>query len=908
MKLSILSWNIRGVRRKEKIRAVRKVIKKNKPKIIFLQETKLESISAKLVKAIWNDGVVKSAFSPALGSAGGLLCLWDSNFFHVTDCIVHQRFIALIGNMGSNLFSCGLLNVYGPSVDAEKSEFLSDILQFLENRNLPWCIGGDWNVFLDPAEKLGFSLNTTLIDLFRNFVHDAELIDLPLQGGKFTWSNNRDPPTFVRLDRFLVSSDFSLNFSNIVQRLLGKALSDHNAIFLFDEAVNWGPKPFKIFNFWFEEVGFEDTVRQALVNLKSKNSSLGIGGLIRGSKNAVKKWAAKLPSATGFAINKLEAEISLLESSLQEGRGSSDSILRLRTLRSSLWCEYRKEESYWLQKSRLRWFTEGDRNTRFFHLSTSHRRKTNAIEVIKVNGSSVTDPGLIKKAVKDHFDAAYNTKHALELVDFSLNFNRISEAQANALTRRFSCDVVWAALFTSDSNRAPGPDGCNLGFFKKFWPLLKNDIMHFFDEFHCERDWEAGINHSFITLIPKVDNPESLDEFRPISLVGGMYKILSKVLTSRLKSVIGELIGKSQFAFIAGRQILDCSFIANEVIDYMNKEKKEGIAFKIDFQKAYDSVNWDFLMRTMSKCGFNSKWCNWISRCISSASISVLVNGAPTDAFSISRGLRQGCSLSPLLFNLIGEALSLMLSKAVDKGLFSGLGVGCGDHCTFVSHLQFADDLLIFCEAAAEQVKNVKRVLRVFELASGLKINLSKSKIFGLNVDSSSLIAWANSVGCSIGQFPSSYLGLPLGVNRNSPALWAPVINKFEKKLGGWQSNLLSIGGRVILIKSILASLPIYFLSLFRMPKAISNRLNGLMARFLWGGSSEKSKIHWVKWIDVCKPKEIGGLDILDLDTVNRALLGKWSESTDRSKPCGRPPESSRTTAPVEPFAATLGS
>ncbi|KAL4320117.1 hypothetical protein GQ457_18G008920 [Hibiscus cannabinus] len=234
----------------------------------------------------------------------------------------------------------------------------------------------------------------------------------------------------------------------------------------------------------------------------------------------------------------------------------------------------------------------------------------------------------------------------------------------------------------------------------------------------------------------------------------------------------------------------------------MVRRKAKGVVFKIDFKRAYDTIDWDFLIRIMKEMNFGDKWCDWVSQCISTASISVLVNGVPTERFRIARGLRQGCSMSPMLFNIVGEALHLYLSKAVEIGLFSGFSFGNGEGQINVSHLQFADDLMIFCEASLEQVMNVKRVLRVFELASGLQLNLKKSRIFGINIPETVLDSWADSVGCEIGKFPTEYLGLPLGPKRNSVALWEPIVDKFSYRLASWKSVSLSFGGRIVLLKS----------------------------------------------------------------------------------------------------------
>ncbi|GMI95171.1 hypothetical protein HRI_003186400 [Hibiscus trionum] len=341
--------------------------------------------------------------------------------------------------------------------------------------------------------------------------------------------------------------------------------------------------------------------------------------------------------------------------------------------------------------------------------------------------------------------------------------------------------------------------------------------------------------------------------------------------------VIDSIVGETQFAFIQGRQILDCSLVANEAIDFQKKAGKPGVAFKIDFQKAYDSVSWGFLLKVLGECGFPKRWCDWMYKCVSSASISILVNGVPMEAFSISRGLRHGCSLSPLLFNIVGEALNLLLKKAASCNLFEGFSIENGEQLTVVTHLQFADDLLIFCGGSESQVKNVKRVLCVLELASGLKLNLKKSKVFGINIPNEKIGGWADEVGCSWGSLPTQYLGLPLGASRNLPSLWDPVVNSVRTRLEGWKPKFLSMWGRITLIKSVLTSLPIYFLSIFKIPEAVATELNKLIARFLWGGDGETRKIHWVCWRTVCNPREAGGLGILDLRLLNRSMLSKWS-------------------------------
>jgi len=160
-------------------------------------------------------------------------------------------------------------------------------------------------------------------------------------------------------------------------------------------------------------------------------------------------------------------------------------------------------------------------------------------------------------------------------------------------------------------------------------------IVHFFETGNLH----PGFNTTWVTLIPKKGLLEVYD-FRPISLVGSLYKVIAKVLSSRLKKVLAKLVGDTQIAFVEGRQILDGALIANEVVQWLKKRKKSGVLLKLDFQKAYDTVDWDSLVLVLKEMGFERRWRDWIQQCVSSASISILINGAPSKPFRIGRGLR----------------------------------------------------------------------------------------------------------------------------------------------------------------------------------------------------------------------------------------------------------------------------
>nr|GEX91746.1 putative RNA-directed DNA polymerase, eukaryota, reverse transcriptase zinc-binding domain protein [Tanacetum cinerariifolium] len=264
----------------------------------------------------------------------------------------------------------------------------------------------------------------------------------------------------------------------------------------------------------------------------------------------------------------------------------------------------------------------------------------------------------------------------------------------------------------------------------------------------------------------------------------------------------------------------------------------------------------------------------WIHSFLNSAFASVLINGSPTSEFKIERGLRQGDPLSPFLFILAVETLNVVFLEATNKSIF--LGAEVGRDKVPISHLQFADDPLIVGHWSLSNAKNLSIILTCFHLASGLKVNFSKSKLFGIGVSSSELNSIASSIGCQPSLLPCTYLGLPIGANMSRCRNWSSLVDRFQKRLSNWKSKTLSYGGRLTLIITVLGSLGVNFFSMFKAPVSIVKKLESIRRNFFWGGNSDTKKIAGIAWNKVIGPREQGDLGIGSLKIFIQVMLAKW--------------------------------
>lgn len=655
--------------------------------------------------------------------------------------------------------------------------------------------------------------------------------------------------------------------------------SDHNPLILNTQSpLNIVGKPFKFESLWTTEEECREIISEAWQRSSEGSSMVKFCKKLRGCKEKLKEWHRAKFGDLRFQI--AVTKDKLLEVQKQLDRGfDSDLVIYEKELKGKIEDLWQKDAMFWHQRSRVKWLQMGDRNSRFFHLTTLQRRQRNQIERLKdENGVWRCEPKDLGGIIKNHFQSLFNTPVVRNFDDIISLIDPVISAEINAaLTKPVVREEVRAAVFQMGPLKAPGSDGFPGLFYQTYWDIVGEEVFAVVQSFFNDGIILREINHTNITLIPKVKHPEVISQFRPISLCRFIYKIISKVLANRLQPFIHGIISEQQSAFIRGRQIQDNIVIAHEVFHFLKLKKKgskAAVAIQLDLNKAYDRVCWDFLLKMMEKMGFDQKWIEWVQQCVCTVKFSITVNGSQVCNVTPGRGLRQGDPLSPYLFLMVADVFSMLLNKVISNKSLEGIKMR--KKCPVVSHLLFADDSLIFLEANPLFCSNFMQIASCFSEASGLSINVQKSRVcFSANTSEGLKEEIKQVLGMEEMDPSTKYLGLPAFWGKSKKEFLGYIRDRIVAKVRGWGNKQLNQAGKEVLIKSVLQTIPMYPFMCFKAPKSTCAQLNSIICNFWWENGDSGGKIHWGAWPKMTVQKGMGGMGFKDFGSFNDALLGR---------------------------------
>ncbi|GJY41330.1 putative RNA-directed DNA polymerase, eukaryota, reverse transcriptase zinc-binding domain protein [Tanacetum coccineum] len=501
-----------------------------------------------------------------------------------------------------------MISVYAPQAVSNKRVLWTYLTSLINRWNGESIVMGDFNEVRRMEERWGSTFNVNGARAFNNFISNSGLVDLQLEGYTFTWAHP-SATKMSKLDRFLVTDGLLSLFPHVSAACLDRHLSDHRPILLREVFTDYGATPFRFYHSWFSFQGFEHMVTNTWNStiLNDSNRMIRFKKKLQILKKEIRVYVADQKKKQLARVNDLKSKLSDIDRILDQGGVNDDLLLSRTECMNNLQDVKAVDARDSIQKAKIQWAVEGDENSKFFHGIVNRKRANLAVKGIMIDGDWVDDPSRVKDEFRNHFAARFQDPGICHgKINFSFP-NRLNHEQSTELESSITREEIRKAVWGCGENKSPGPDGFTFEFFCKFWSVVGPDFCTAVEWFFDHASFSIGCNSSFIALIPKSLDPKSVGDYRPISLIRSMYKVITKILATRLSVVISDIISDVQTAFLPNRQILDGPFIINELLAQCHYKKQRAMVFKVDFAKAYDSIRWDYLEDVLHSFGFGSK-------------------------------------------------------------------------------------------------------------------------------------------------------------------------------------------------------------------------------------------------------------------------------------------------------------
>ena len=442
----------------------------------------------------------------------------------------------------------------------------------------------------------------------------------------------------------------------------------------------------------------------------------------------------------------------------------------------------------------------------------------------------------------------------------------LTDDDANLCEGNFKLKELTEAIQEMKTNKSPGLDGLTVEFYKQFWPLLGDLLTLSFNESFEENELSNSQKISALSLIYKKGDPSSLENWRPISLLNVDYKIAARTLANRLKKVIHKIVHLDQQGYIKNRFIGYNLRQIQDIIDYTDSLQLEGAILFIDFRKAFDTVEWNFLYNVLHKFGFKNSFITWIKVLYSDCKSCIFNYGYKSKLFNPFRGIRQGCPISALLYILAAEVLATNIRNSEDV---TGIEINVSNEKRFLKITQLADDTTLFLKKESDIISALK-ILKTFGNCSGLKLNENKTEgmWIGKNKFDKNPVG-----GISWPDRPIKALGVYFGHNKEEciNLNWENKLTACQHIIDNWSKRTLTLYGKVQIIKTLLIPKFTYLFHSLNVPKSILNKINSMLYAFLWSGKREK-----IKRNTLIGSKIHGGIEMVDLESFIITIKLKW--------------------------------
>jgi len=856
--------------------------------VTFIQETKLKEKKADFATTLWKG---PAFFGHAPSSARGVAILFSQTCPIVPDStkvIRNQRFIIVPARWEEKPFL--FINLYAPNEHAQRVEFFRTLWENLFHSDLladpltTIILGGDFNCLgSPPLDKLaGGEHASTYPTILRETLETLETEDafrsLHPDAKEFTWANST---TSTRIDAIFVSRTLLPRIQEV--RHEHNPHSDHKRVVLVlrpQNPMSIGTGIWTLNSAFLKAPAFltklkhiARATRAADYTTREEWRETLMGKI----KMATLEHQAHLNEIKDCKLESLNTRLTELEGRLVADPSHRTVRASIKAVKGVIYTITSKNMDARRLHSAAQYFKEGERCTKYFSKLAKKRHTQNTILGLRdMEGERVTNTQEILTIAHQFYSDLYTAvPTCMDSRELLLNqlTRKLTDEQAASLEGPISSKEVIKAIDATPTSKSPGPDGLPNELWKEIKDQAKT-IAELFNEWLHKGEIPADVQGGIITLLFKKGDPLDIKNYRPVTLLNTLAKILTKILTARLRQVMGDLVAPPQTG-ISGRFIGTNLRTLADLLTFTKKTNSPLGLLLLDQEKAFDKVDWGFMRQTLAKFGFKQDFLQWINILYKEPSSQLKINNTMSHQITLRRGVRQGCPLSPLLFVLTLEPFLAAIER---DPTFQGVLLPDGSRTKTSA---YADDTTLF-PSSTEDIERAEYWMGVHEKATGATFSRSKSEaiVYGFDPPAHSNY-FSNWITDRHHTF--NFLGTPCSLKLDIEEAWEVAVLKFQNTLERWQSCSLSLQGKIVVLKHFAYPVLSYLTSALPVPPSVLKIIQKTSWKFMWKGKKAKVNMETAKI-----SKDFGGIGYPDFeDTVSKAhakwmnrLLVAWNEST----------------------------
>ena len=879
--ISICSLNVWGLLDECKRNKIYLWLKSNKFDIVYLQET--HCTSADVARLEQNcPGKLYHSCTDSKNSRGVAILISDTFEHSVVSCNTDsdgRRILLHIEHDGDDLT---LVNVYAPNNQSDRKAFFTRCEKWIRKYNKSennLLLGGDMNCCVNNDDRIPVThLKDASRGALKKLVDTLNLCDCwqveAQENNKFTW-NNADLTIKSRIDYMFVNRDCMYAVKDFDTKIvitceIGKRVTDHKAVVIkvAKEGNTKGPGYWKMNVEYLADKEFVNIINNVIEITVKECKQKGFDNRLTWDilKLTVKEYSIRYSKRKAYDK---KCRIKALERDLENLKGREDCVSKekCKEYENELDVLYTSKAKGAQIRARAQFVEEGERNTKYFMQLEKSRQGSCAIHCLQIDGKEKTEHCDILEELSDFYGRLY-TSDNVNNEEIDRYLNNVNIPSILTQEQKMNCEglptdqEIKDVINNMKRGKAPGSDGLPIEFYAEFWNVIRIPFMSFVIETQIKGELPSSTRHAIISLLFKKGDKKLLKNYRPISLTNTDYKIIAFVMSKRVQATLMSIINEDQAGYVKGRYIGNNIRLIMDVYDLCEREEREGAIVCLDFQKAYDAVEWNFMFEVLKRFNFGDDFVRWIKILYNRPSFAIKNNGWLTNKQYMYRGIRQGCPLSCLLFIIVVEILGIQIRNNTH---IKGFKIGEKEY----KNSQYADDevlLLSDSQSVSEAIETVEK----FSKVAGPKLN--KDKVEGIWLGPLKSIMPKSFADVSWTDQAVRCLGIFIGHDKMSCTYhnWTCKLEKIKRTIMQWKRRNLTLLGKIVVIKTLVISKMLYSAALLRPPEHIIKDIDSELKSFIGTKSLRLNASCIIGQI------EDGGLNFPDIESVFCALKATW--------------------------------